>query len=125
MSGNDDISGQLKQEVGDDVLIHDTKDPDEVFLTNKSRLKLALLTYKDGIRARTAWVNPFILLVTTLSILLVADFQQNLGLSSDIWSSIYILISLISLIWLLKELWKWYVFREKARTDTVISQLRK
>lgn len=125
MSKSDGFEAKLAEEVGDDVPIHDTKDPDEVFLTSKSRLKLALMQYKEGVRSLRGWVNPFILLVTVGSILLVGNFQQTFGMSGEFWTAAYFITALVALIWLIYSLLNYRSNRDQAKVDTVIDELKK
>lgn len=125
MDQSDDLEGELKQEVGEDVPVHNTKDPDEVFLTSKSRLKLALLEYEDGVKSLRGWANPFILLITVVSILLVADYQQTFGMSGDFWLAAYFMTGVISLIWLIYAIFLYLKNRKKAEIDSVIQNLKR
>ena len=101
MAGSDDWEGQLKEDVGQDAEVYNTKDPDEVFLTNRSRLELALRDYKDGIKAMNSWINPFILFVTVMPILLVGSFTQTFGIPESVWNNLYLTIAIFSVGWLI------------------------
>ncbi|KAA9410254.1 hypothetical protein EGO51_10715 [Haloarcula hispanica] len=125
MDQSDDLGGSLNVEVGEDVPIHNTKDPDEVFLTSKSKLKLALLEYKEGVKSLRAWVNPLVLLMTVGSILLVGNFQKTYGVPAEFWRAIYFITAIISIFWLVYSLYSFYENRQNAKVDSIIKQLKK
>ena len=124
MSKQNNIESSLKDSLGDDVEIHDTMDPDAVFITTKAKIELALRDYKQGVESSNAWENPATLFLTLLSVITVADFQKSFGLSADTLSSIYIVLTVISVVWLIKSIYTWYNHRKKSDIQQMIKDLK-
>ena len=124
MAGSNDWEGQLKEDVGQDAEVYNTKDPDEVFLTNRSRLELALRDYKDGIKPINSWINPFILFVTVIPILLVGSFTQTFGIPESVWNNLYLTIAIFSVGWLIYTVINIIQESQKADIKYVIEELK-
>lgn len=122
-SQSDDVVATIREDVGEDVDIHDSSNPDAVFLTTRSKMELALRKYKSGLLAKAKWVNPFVIMSTFLSVLLVTDFKSVFGFSQGTWEAVFLMGFLISSIWLLICLYEYIENRHKADTDYVIKEL--
>jgi hypothetical protein len=124
MSQRDDYTTELRQDVGEDAIIHDTKDPDEVFVTTKSKMKLKLSKYEKAVRARTNWVQPVILFLTVIPVLLAADFTQTYILTPGQWQFLYAFCALGSVIWFVKHVYNLVKNWGNARIEYVMEELR-
>lgn len=123
MSRGNSVESSIKANVGDDVDIHDTKDPDAVYITNTSKIKLVLIEYEAAIKSQTSWVNPALLGITVLSVLFVTDFGSALGLPGDVWEAIFIVLLLLSIIWFVRSIQLFLQYKQKADIEYVIEQL--
>ena len=123
MSGADSGSS-VQLDVNDDVKIHDTKDPDEIYVTNPSKMKLVLYEFEKAIRIKNRIINPIVLGVTTLSVLFVSDFNTTLGLSPQSWKAIFILITLGCLLWLIISIVKMVHYWEQMSPEYVVEELK-
>lgn len=117
------VAASIRADVGEDVEIHDSSTPDTVFVTSRATIELALERYRQGVLARTQWVNPFITCVTVLSVLLVADFEPLLGFSSATWYAVFVVALLLSIVWLAWALVSFFRNRHKAEVEFVIERL--
>lgn len=125
MSGNDDLEAFVRTNVGDDVDFHDTTNPDEIFHTTRAQLELALRDYNDVIKAKYRWMNAIILFITALSVVLVADFEQTLGISPTLWSNLFLTIAMMSLVFCVFDGVRWLKNKENENTDAVMRDLRR
>lgn len=125
MTKNSGVEASIREDVGEDADIHMTTEPEEVFYTNRAKLELALINYDKAIRSRYRWTNSFVIFITALSVVLVADFQQYVGVPTEFWFSLFSLIMVVSLGYSIREGTKWYYRKDKASTEAVIRKLRK
>lgn len=125
MASEDDdaVAASIRADVGEGVEIHDSSTPDAVFVTSRATIELALERYRQGVLARTRWVNPFVTCVTVLSVLLVADFEPLLGFSSATWYAVFVVALLLSVVWLLWAVVSYLRNRHKADVEFVIERL--
>lgn len=123
MNESNAVASSVRDNVGQDVEIHDTKDPEAVFITSRARMRLALMQYKSGILARRGWINPLLLFLTVLSVSIVSDFGRKFGLSQSFWEAFFTIILVLSVIWLAHSLINAYRYRSKADLDSVIEKL--
>ena len=124
MSQKDDFTTVLREDVGKDVDIHDSKDPDAVFVTNRSKIELVLSKYEEAVQARIAWVQPLILLITAVPVLLAADFSQGFLFSGRIWRDIYQFIAVAAVAWGIKAMYNLFIKWGKADREYVIQELK-
>lgn len=124
MSQKNDYTSQLRQDVGDDAIIHDTKDPDEVFITTKSKMKLKLSKYEEAVKARSNWTQPAILFLTVMPVLLAANFTQAYILSPGQWQFLYAFFALGSVIWLARKMYNLARNWGNAKIEYVMEELR-
>jgi hypothetical protein len=123
MPDETDVAASIRADIGEEVEIHDSSTPDAVFVTSRSRIELALQKYQEGVLARTRWVNPFVMCITILSVLLVADFKSLLGLSAAAWYSVFVVALLLSIVWLGWAVVSLVQNRHKADPEFVIEYL--
>lgn len=122
---DDGVEAVIREDVGDDADIHMTTDPEEVFYTSRTKLELALVNYDKAIRSRYRWPNAFVIFITALSVVLVADFQQKFGFPAELWFSLFGLLMIVSLAYSIHEGVKWFFRKEEATTEAVFHRLRK
>ena len=123
MSTEDDITTTIPDSIGENVEIHDSSTPEALFFTTRSKIELALRDYQDGVLARRRWVNPAVTSATFLSVLIVADFSEFLGLSGDFWRSMFFFGLFLSILWLIKSIYDLVNNRNKANIEYVIERL--
>ena len=123
MSQRDGVDVDLSG-FGEDVEIHDNSSPDAVFVTSKAKIELALRKYKQGVLAKQAWVNPFVILVTVASTLQVTTFTSFLGLSGTTWKGAFVLMMVISAAWLINSVRKYITNKDKSKFEYVMDELR-
>ncbi|MFB1062568.1 hypothetical protein [Natrinema sp. H-ect4] len=122
--GKDSVESRIRQEVGNDVDIHDTKDPDEIYVTNPSKMKLVLQDFEKAIQAKSRIINPIVLGVTTLSVLFVSDFNSMFGLSPEVWESFFVITTFGCIIWILISAYRIYKYRGKTDPEYVVEELK-
>jgi hypothetical protein len=124
MSGGNDSETTIRDDIPDDVRINDTTDPDEIFHTTYTRLELALRDYNEVVKSRYRIFNTFVLFITSLSVVLVANFKQTFGISPDVWYNMFIVIAIGSFIYFVWDCYQLISNRDDARTEAVMRELR-
>jgi Protein of unknown function (DUF3553) len=82
------------------VSYHDNIDSDIIRIGCDS-LKLLLMKHERRIESRRSWIAPLGVAISTLAALLTAKFNSFLGLDGSVWTAVFILTFLCSLVWLL------------------------
>lgn len=124
MGQSEDVNSSIREDIGEGVDFHDSSSPDAVFLTTRARIHLALIQFKEGVLAKTKWVNPLMMVVTLSSAILVTDFKQFLALPANVWKAMFVFGLLLSVGWLLRAIYGYVDNREKSEIDYVIDQLK-
>jgi hypothetical protein len=125
MPEESDSETTIRGDIADDVKINDTTDPDEIFYTTYTRLELALRDYNEVVKSKYRIFNTFVLFITSLSVVLVADFKQTLGLSPNVWYNIFITISIGSFIYFIRDCYQLVSHKDDAKTEAVMRELRR
>ena len=125
MTNPNDLEASIREDVGDDADIHISSAPDEVFYTNREKLKLALIDYQNVIKSKYRSSGFISVFLTSLSVVLVADFTETFGISADLWLNIFTTVAILSLIVIVYDGFKWLINRRKAKIESVIEELRK
>jgi hypothetical protein len=120
---DDDIGTAIEEDIGEGVGFHDSSDPEAVYLTTKERIKLVLMEYTSAVEDRTMWKTPFVLFLSSISVFFVSDFKSLFGLSESVWKAFFIIVVLLSLLWLLKSLNDYRRAKQKSSVAYVINRL--
>lgn len=91
----------IQQEMSDQLTVHKSLDQ-EIIVTTADKIRLCLIENKECLRTKNEWILPLTLLITIVATLLATDFKEFL-LSAAVWEAIFILGSIICVIWLLKS----------------------
>lgn len=118
------VESSIREDVGDDIEVHDTKDPDEIYVTNPSKMRLVLQQFEKAIRAKTNLLNPIVLGITTSSVLFVSDFNTTFGFSAEMLRTAFVIITVGCVIWLARLLYTVYIHRGKTDAEYVINELK-
>ena len=95
----------------------------EVVITTGDKLRLCLIETRDCMTARGAWLSPFGILLALVTTLVAADFK-NVVFPSDTWLAIYVLGSLLCLVWLVQTLVRAWRSRNRGSIDQIVASLK-
>jgi Flp pilus assembly protein TadB len=71
----------------------------EVIVTTEDKVKLCLQKHLQYLEKKRGWSTPLGIFLTVIAALITTNFK-NIGLTSDTWQAIFIIIGALSLVWL-------------------------
>jgi len=126
MSQNN-INGGLSVDFGDELsknlTIHKNV-KQEIIITTSDKIKLVLISTKEILKAQRDWWTPLGLLISFITTLYTTDFKDSLGLSKDSWRAIFIILTLVSSIWLITTLFKLIKTWGQDDLNKIIEQIK-
>ena len=88
------------------------------------KLENILLKHLDKLGTRRHWLLPFSLLVTVSLALSTADFKTAFNVKPEVWKAIFILVVVVSVIWLIRDLYIRFKCRGEATIDDLITKIK-
>jgi hypothetical protein len=113
---------EIGKEFTDKLTVHKRLDQ-EVVITTVDKIKLCLIKNRDCLLNKKDWLLPLALLVTFLTSLVAATFNDFL-LKPEVWKAIYVLGSIICFIWLVISLLKLRKIIGKGSIDEIVKELK-
>lgn len=75
-------------------------------LVTEDKIRLALLTHQSQLAVKGGWIAPFGIMITVITVFVSASFKRALGLSAEIWETVFAIIAIASLFWLALALFR-------------------
>ncbi|EJW14302.1 hypothetical protein PAV_15c00910 [Paenibacillus alvei DSM 29] len=91
---------QINEELAQGSTVH-TNIAQEVIVTTKDKINLALINHQKYNKAKSDWVAPFSILLSVIASLAAADFKSAFSIPADTWRSLFIIVGVASGFWLL------------------------
>lgn len=77
----------------------------EVITITEDKLRLIVSDYVCSISRFGGWLTPASLIVSFVMTFCTATFEVFFGMSPDFWRAFFALLTVFSVIWLIRELW--------------------
>lgn len=92
----------------------------------EDKLRLILIDYENQKNILSDWISPFGILITLIITWVTTDFREALGLSKDCWQAVFVIATLIVLLWLFKTIWHIIVLKKsnKATIDSILEEIK-
>jgi hypothetical protein len=117
------LSVDLSDELSKNLTIHKNVNQ-EIIVTTSDKIKLVLISTKEKLTSQRDWWTPFGLLISFVTTLCTADFKDVYGLTKDTWKAIFIILILLSSIWLFITLRKLFLNWGKYNLDSIIEKIK-
>lgn len=95
----------------------------EVIIVTSDRLELCLRNHLDSVAAKAAWITPASLLITFVATLCASTFHDVFNLKAAVWEAIFVLLSLVSAIWLVYVVWR--ARNTRTSLEALIKEVKK
>jgi hypothetical protein len=95
-----------------------------VLTTTADRIRLCLRDYEKALKAKSDWTTPLGSLIAFVASLVAAEFKPFLGLSADIWKSLFLVGALASGAFFIRGLYRAYRVRGCSDVEWVIKQIK-
>ncbi|MEB8740784.1 hypothetical protein P4H13_27795, partial [Bacillus cereus] len=77
---------------------------------------------KNRLEKKQSWIAPASILFTLFATLLTADFKNAFGIPSSTWQALFILVTVITVIWFLNTLR--YAFCKNISVEDLVNELK-
>ena len=74
--------------------------------TTEDKLKICLTEHSDFLETKSMWQTSTSIVVSISLVLCTADFKDAFGLGKDVWHAFFMIVLVLSVIWLLYTLKK-------------------
>jgi len=98
--------------------VHNNTDQELIQITD-DKLRLILSEHLSAMERTKDWIAPLGVLLSVIGVFVSAEFKDALFLKAAVWQAIFILIGIISTIWLVKCLVDWY--RCPSMEDVIVT----
>ncbi|QIG57699.1 hypothetical protein PP358_gp28 [Arthrobacter phage Shoya] len=76
----------------------------EIVVTTRDKLEIALRKKLPLFLRRKAWVAPLSLLIGLVASIVTSDFHDFMGLSDEVWATIFVIGAVLTFAWLVRAL---------------------
>ena len=117
------LSVDLGDELSKNMTVHKNVNQ-EIIVTTSDKIKLVLIDIKDVLSAKREWWTPLGLLVSFTTTICTAEFKDVYGLTKDSWKAIFIILILLSSVWLIITFRKLYLNWGKDNLESIIEKFK-
>lgn len=118
MNPKNDTNISTSNEVSGKVTRVQNLDECQIIIT-ETKLENILMKFKEALISGSDWKTPLGLDITIIIVFLTADFNKTfLGFSSFVWQALFILILILSTIWLF-----WSIYKKVVNRNMTIEKL--
>ena len=117
------LSIDFNDELSKNLTIH-TNVNQEIIITTADKIKIVLIDTKEILTSQRDWWTPFGLTVSFIATLCTADFKETFGMSKDFWHALFVLFTIVSIIWLIKSVIKLIRNWGKNDLNSIIEQIK-
>ncbi|MCK2045596.1 MULTISPECIES: hypothetical protein [Chromohalobacter] len=115
MSGN----GFYSRKTVDVTEVHSNIDQRIIQIT-EDKLTLILNEHLSNIEMKNSWMAPLGILATLLVVFATTDFKTAF-FSADTWQAIFIISTILTVVWLIKSLYRLY---QSESISTVLAKIK-
>jgi len=77
----------------------------EAIVITEDKVRLCLIQHLGKIEARKEWIAPAGVVLTLLITFATTTFR-DFGLKADVWQAMFVIATLLSVVWLLRAIWR-------------------
>jgi hypothetical protein len=96
----------------------------DIIITTEDKIKLVLMNTREVLTAKREWWTPLGLLLTFIATLVTTEFKATMGLSKDTWLAIFIILTFLCVLWLIRALYKLYKNRKQDNLEAIIKKIK-
>lgn len=113
----------LNDEFSKNMTVHKNVEQ-EIIITTSDKIELVLIKTKEILTSQRDWWTPFGLLLAFVTTFCTADFKEFAGITKDTWEALFILLTIVALIWLIISLIKLRKYWGKDDLKIIINQIK-
>jgi hypothetical protein len=120
---NEGLSIDFGDELSKNLTIHKNV-KQEIIVTTADKIRLVLISTKEILTAQRDWWTPLGLLISFVTTLCTTDFKDSFGLPKDSWKAIFIILTILSSIWLVRTVYKLVKAWGQDDLNKIIEQIK-
>lgn len=113
---------EFEKEFSEKLTIHKNLGQ-EVLVTTVDKVKLCLINNRDCLTAKKEWITPFGIFLALVTTLIAAEFRKFI-FEPNVWTSVYVIGAIISLIWFLRAGYSAYKNRNSGSLDNLVNEIK-
>jgi hypothetical protein len=113
----------LNKEVLENSVVH-TNVGQEFVVTTSDKIRLSLKEYQSALKAQNDWVAPLGIFLALLPSLVAADFKSFIGITAEMWKSLFFLGTIGCIIWLIKTIYWAIKLRKISNIEYIIEKMK-
>ena len=117
------LSVNFNDELSKNLTVHKNVNQ-EIIVTTSDKIKLVLINTEKKLTSQRDWWTPLGLLFSFVTTLITANFKNVCGLTKDTWKAIFIILILLSLVWLIITLRKLYLNWGEYNLESIIERIK-
>ena len=90
----------------------------------EDKLENILLKHLQKLSKINAWLTPVSLFATVIIVLLTSNFKDFLDIKKEVWEALFVLISIVTLIWSVVAIFQSIKCSKKASIKFLISEIK-
>ncbi|WP_343626580.1 hypothetical protein [Flavobacterium lindanitolerans] len=96
----------------------------EIIVTTEDKIKLVLIKTRETLKTQRDWITPVGLFISFVTTLCTSEFMDAFNQDKHFWKAIFVILAIISFIWLCHALWKMYKHWGCDDLDKIIKQIK-
>lgn len=88
------------------------------------KLENILLKHLKSIDIRKSWITPASIFLTVLITRLTATFNDYLGVSKEVWNAFFLILMIVSAIWLIYKIFQIIICWKKSSVSYLINTIK-
>jgi len=121
--GEQQYSVDVGNELSKNMTIHKNV-KQEIIFTTADKIKLVLNDTEKHVSAQRDWLASGGLLITFLTTLCTAEFKDAFGLKKEDWKAVFVVATILCVIWLVRSIWQLIANWGKGKPDYIITQIK-
>lgn len=90
----------------------------------EDKLENILIKFLEKFKKTINWLTPLSIFLTVILVLLTAEFKDFLGLEKSIWNALFVLVSLLSLLWTILNAYHAIIYTKHCTIEKLIEEVK-
>lgn len=113
----------LNKEVLENSVVH-TNVGQEFVVTTSDKIRIWLKEYQSALKAQNDWFTPLGILLALLPSLVAADFKSFMGITAEMWKSLFFLGTIGCFFWLIITIYWAIKLRKTSNIEYIIEKMK-
>jgi hypothetical protein len=117
------LSVDFGDELSKNLTIHKNVNQ-EIIITTADKIRLVLISTKEILASQREWWTPAGLLLSFITTLCTADFKDAWALSKATWEALFVIMTILSIVWLVITLCNLVKFWGQDDVNKIIKEIK-